>query len=81
MLLAKAKVMMYLAMHESETWVLSAACSFLATRVNKNTEEDMSMPMRLLKYLNGSKELESKLTVDNYLIIALIEASRIKEWL
>ena len=44
-------------------------CSFLATRVNNATEDDMSKLIRLLKYLNGSKELGLTLTADNYLII------------
>jgi len=53
-----------------------AACSFLATRVNKANEDDMSKLMRLLKYLNGSKVLGLTITAEVYLmIIAFIDAS------
>ena len=52
------------------------ACSFLASRVNVVTEEDMSKLIRLLKYLNGTKDIGLRLMGDNYLtVIAFIDAS------
>ena len=52
------------------------ACSFLASRVNVATEEDMSKLMRLLKYLNGTKDIGLRLMGDTYLtVIAFIDAS------
>jgi hypothetical protein len=51
------------------------AVSFLATRVNLPTEEDMEKLARVLRYLQGSVDLIMNLTADSVSILAYIDAS------
>jgi hypothetical protein len=72
---SKVAKIMYLA-KRARPDVLTA-CSFLSTRINEATEEDMRKIDRVFKYLNGTSELVTRLkaTSDCFNIHCYVDAS------